>query len=196
MEPWALGLPDDLRALREIYDDAGRQMAAWARQVGLGCPQGCGICCEGFVPDVLPVEAGYLASWLLAEQPQRVARLLERPPGPAPAACPLYDPAAPAAHCTVYPGRPLVCRLFGYAGMRTRHGGWAFRLCRHMPAPDGWDARAVADRPDLPSPPVMGDIQAQVPGLRPGDAPFRRPLPDALREALQRLLLRRARSSG
>ena len=83
-----------LRALAEIYAEAGLLMAAWAEAQGIGCPPGCGLCCDAFVPDVLPIEAEYLALHLLSSQRAAVALLLAEPSGPAPARCPFYDPSS------------------------------------------------------------------------------------------------------
>jgi len=189
---------DDIRALHEIYAEAGLRTAAWARDPGFGCPHGCGVCCEAFVPDCLPVEAEYLAHYLLSEKPAAAARMLEPSSGPQPVSCPLYDPSSPF-HCSVYAARPLVCRLFAFAGSRRKQGGWAFKLCRHMPAPAGWGAeREITDtsRPHLAEPPLMSQIEARVQGLRPADAGLRKRLPEALRDALGRVLLTRALSAS
>jgi len=35
-------------------------------------------------------------------------------------------------HCTVYETRPLVCRVFGFAGDRDKWGHLRFAPCRHM----------------------------------------------------------------
>jgi uncharacterized protein len=183
-----------MRSLEQIYREASARMDAWSAVQGFGCPAGCGRCCEGFVPDCLPVEAEYLARYLLAEQPEVAARMATPPEGPPPERCPLYDPASPF-HCSVYPARPLVCRLFAFAGTRPKHGGWTFRLCRHMPAPIAWgQAREVGSEthPGMTPPPLMAEIQSAVAALRPGDEPLRRPLPEAVREALGRILLRRS----
>lgn len=188
------GAEAGLRALAEIYAEAGLLTAAWAGRQGMGCPPGCGLCCEAFVPDALPIEAEYLALHLLSNQRAAAALLLAQPPVPAPVRCPFYDPSS-AGHCSVYPARPLVCRLFGFAGMRRKSGGWSFRLCRHMPAPEGWaPTREISDlsHPLLQPPPIMSDIEARVQGLRCGAPDRREALPDAVRSALQRLLLRGA----
>jgi Fe-S-cluster containining protein len=184
----------DYRRLHEIASEADARTDAWARREGLGCPRGCGTCCEGYVPDCLPVEAEYLALYLLAEKPQTASRMLELWAGPAPTGCPLYDPTPPF-HCSVYPARPLVCRLFAFAGMGSKQqGGWTFRLCRYMPAPPSWRGErsiSAVTRPDT-APPLMSQVEAEVTGLRPADAGLRMPLPEALGAALQRVLLRRS----
>jgi uncharacterized protein len=185
-------MSQDMRNLEQVYREASARMDAWSKAQGFGCPHGCGRCCEGFVPDCLPVEAEYLAHYLLSEQPRVAERMAAPAEGPPPVRCPLYDPDSPF-HCSVYAARPLVCRLFAFAGTRTKYGGWAFRLCRHMPAPAAWGpAREVGTEthPAPSRPPLMGEIQSAVAALRPGDEPLRRPLPDALREALGRILLR------
>lgn len=185
---------DALRVLAETYDEADALMAAWAGAQGVACPPGCGLCCETFVPDVQPIEAEYLARHLLSRRPAAAALVLSRAQTPAAVGCPFHDPSS-AAHCSVYEARPLVCRLFAFAGTRRKNGGWAFRLCRHMAAPARWaGAREVSDasHSHLAQPPMMSDIEARVQGLRSADSGRRGPLPDAVREALERLLLREA----
>ncbi|GAB6276516.1 MAG: hypothetical protein SAMD01599839_10560 [Rectinema sp.] len=50
--------------------DAQRIFVGRAAQRGveLFCPPDCGACCHGFMPDVLPIEADYIAFFLLINQ--------------------------------------------------------------------------------------------------------------------------------
>ena len=44
--------------------------------------------------------------------------------------CPLYGIDNKEHHCTVYPYRPLICRLFGAAASKSKDGHPVFRNCK------------------------------------------------------------------
>ncbi len=70
-------------AIRKSAADGGAPLA---------CPENCGACCEHFIPDVLPLEAGYLAAWLLKERRDLAARSFECDEDGAFSSCPFHDP--------------------------------------------------------------------------------------------------------
>ncbi len=185
---------DRLITVHSLYIRAEEALASFRARNGLSCPAGCGTCCEGFLPDVLPLEASYLAAWLARNRPERAleiaesGRLPERSRG-----CPLYDPDKPDAHCTVYPGRPLICRLFAFSGIRTKNGRPSYSLCREMPhLPPPRSGARTWDGPDLEAlfgpPPLMSDFGAELEGIAPGDGGRRAPLTAALPPALRQVL--------
>jgi hypothetical protein len=49
-----------------------------------------------------------------------------------PAGCVFFDPNS-SAHCTIYGGRALICRLFGYSGDHDKNGKLRWRPCRFIP---------------------------------------------------------------
>lgn len=126
-----------------------------------GCPSLCGTCCLGFTPDLTRVEASYMASWILTEvhgpasgeDLEALASALGKTchNSSVPGTCPFYDPSRPGKNCTVYPARPLICRLFGYSGNKNREGKTILSFCRYMP-----NARttmgSVLDRPQSANP--------------------------------------------
>lgn len=153
-----------LTALEALYREAELEMDDWKRKSGIACPDGCGICCERFHPDILPVEAELVAAYLLLKRPD----LLPRAETLVTAHCPFYTASGPG-HCTVYPVRPLICRLFGFAGERDKAGVPRFRLCRHM---TGHGARTFTGE-ELRSrfgrvPPLMQEYGMRLQSLVPG----------------------------
>jgi len=171
-----------LESLGALYGRLAREQAASLAAVSshgpeLACPAGCGSCCEGFVPDILPVEAAYLAAW---------------PEGmPAAPPCPFHEAGREGGKCGVYPARPLVCRLFGFSSVRDREGRDSFALCRRMPARRGGRAWSGADLlrelgGGLPS---MVDYGSLACAIAPGEAGERALLTEALPSALRRLAL-------
>jgi Fe-S-cluster containining protein len=188
---------DRLESVHSIYIRAEEAMASFRARNGLVCPPRCGVCCENFIPDVLPVEASYLAAWLVRNRPEQARSMAldgfsgarDRPQR----GCPLYDPAAPDAHCTVYPGRPLICRLFAFSGTRSKSGRPAYALCRLMPElPPPRSGRRSWEGPELEAalglPPIMSDFSMELDGTAPGDAGRRSPLPEALVPAVRQML--------
>lgn len=206
-------LAGPIKALHELYAeietatsafrDGARKALALAHPdldlPRLGCPEGCGACCERFLPDILPLEADYAALWILGQRPELAERT--RVPRTSPP-CPFYDRDKPEAHCSIYPARPLICRLFAYSGVTTKEGLPAYSLCWAMADPQGqgkrsWIGREILE--DLGSlPPAMADYGRRLQALAP-ETPGHKPyLGEAIGASLSRLslLLRMARQEG
>ncbi len=182
-----------LASLAELYEriefaQRGFRTAAAAAGKPITCPAGCGTCCEGFVPDVLPIEAAYLAAFIIGRRPDLACRPLS--PNPP---CPFYEAERPEAHCAVYAGRPLICRLFAFSASIDKSGKPSFALCRRMPALADSGARAWTGDAILQAfgalPPAMPSFAAEVLGLDPIAAGERQSLDAALPRALSRLSL-------
>lgn len=133
---------EPLAALHGLYAEVDAACssflsAARDKDPGFGCPQGCGACCERFVPDILPAEADYAALWILRYAPE-LASVEQRDIAP----CPYYAADKPEAHCRIYGGRPLICRLFGYTSVGTKNGSLSYSLCWSMPGLRGSELRS------------------------------------------------------
>jgi len=167
-----------LKQLAELYEEVDRRLKAFASQTGIACLEGCGSCCEHFEPEILPVEALALANYLY-----RYGQLsgwekltLSRPEG----SCPFYCAGSPT-HCSVYPARPLVCRLFGFSGIYDKYGRVSYVSCKKMPL----RLKAVFHKDDPLCPPVMAEFGLPLKALQP-TADFK-PLRKAVSQALVRL---------
>ena len=70
------------------------------------CAEGCYLCCKDFgVPSRTQVENQRITEYLLAKGLQ---------PGEARGhTCPYLDQTLPEGGCSIYPVRPLICRLYG-----------------------------------------------------------------------------------
>lgn len=170
--------------------------AATQRGIHIACPPTCGSCCHGFMPDVLPVEADYIAYFILSTSADPSTQStpescvsLRHPNNPSP--CPFHDPSQPGANCRIYTARPLICRLFGYSSTRTKSGGRTFRLCRHIPTPEGLSSRQLSDW-DLEAklgtePPFMSDFAMELLAIDPSSASQRCPLSEAMPLSLARI---------
>jgi len=164
---------------------------------GLACPPGCGACCAPFVPDVLPVEAAYIAAWLLDREPALAVSTASWESAGPPAAppCPFLISAPLGSRCSIYPARPMVCRLFGVAGVRDKEGRAAFRPCARMPMlgyPSADSSRRSLIGAELvrvfgAEPPIMSDYAAALAALSPSEAAERILLTEALPAAIRRV---------
>jgi len=124
---------DILTSINALYNDIDSNQKLWKTRGPMQCPNGCGSCCVHFEPEVYEAEALYLAAWMLEHQSERADRIAEadsdsftRGDG-----CFLFDPDSPY-HCTVYEGRCLICRLFGFSGDHGKDGYIRWKPCRYM----------------------------------------------------------------
>ncbi|MCD1655439.1 YkgJ family cysteine cluster protein [Treponema zuelzerae] len=189
-----------VNGLDAVYAEIDSQQREWKKVSPFSCADGCGQCCVDFEPDVLESEALYLAVWMLHHQRERAFSILEdafRSPRSDPErGCMFFDPATPY-HCTVYGGRNLICRLFGYTGDRGKDGLARWKPCKFLPleARDGgaslrkqYSAAELLERFGA-VPPQMTDISGRVVALSPESPDFRRPLREALPEALRKIVM-------
>jgi hypothetical protein len=95
---------------------------------GLGCPGGCIDCCRVFgIPSQTRIETKRIADYLAAE-----GRRIKTARG---TTCPYISPGG----CTIYPVRPLICRLYGVApNVPCREGVRPLRLLHEDEEAELW----------------------------------------------------------
>ncbi|MFA6507863.1 MAG: YkgJ family cysteine cluster protein [Treponemataceae bacterium] len=187
IEATSLGGP--LSGLHRIYERIEESQSKWVASTPFRCPSGCGSCCDDFEPGLLEIEALYLAAWLLRTHRDRVPAIMagftheqtERK------GCVLASPLG-EYHCTVYGGRPLVCRLFAYSGDRAKDGSARFRLCSRMTTelPRQFDEMALLGHFGL-LPPIMADLAGEADSLLPDQGGERTPLRLVLPRAVAKI---------
>ncbi|MFH1469126.1 MAG: YkgJ family cysteine cluster protein [Pseudomonadota bacterium] len=168
------GLVQDVLGL---LAEAEMQAFAFKRATGIDCPSGCGDCCRDHHPEDSVLAALPAARWALERgwEEQLVIAAREASDGP----CVFYD-GERGGHCAVYPLRPLICRLFGYAAGRDKHGQIAYRPCRRM----------VGTAHAGPLPPVYVDLAQRLEQRHPPLGNRHLPLNQAFLEAAAWLSLR------
>lgn len=185
-----------LNKMDEIYVHIEQTQKKWREVSPYPCPDGCGTCCVDFEPDVLEIEALYLGAWMLFHQRERAESIVYNtfvsPRNDGGRGCYLFDPVNPY-HCTVYGGRPLICRLFGYSGDRGNDGRIRMKFCRFLPRPEGEKNRQYSEDELLALfgflPPVMSDSTFRALALMPDRVQDRNPLHIALPAAIGKLLM-------
>ena len=178
-------------AVRALYRRLDRRIARFRRAAGLDCPAGCGECClspevEATVLEMLPLVLHLRRRGLL--EPTLADLGSEEPPR----RCLFYSPAPLGTfggHCSAYPWRPLLCRLFGFAAVADSKGRPELAVCRQMRAadPDRARAAAAAVRSGALETLIMRDWSLAAFHIEPGLGSSPQPINAALKQALERV---------
>ena len=125
---------DTLIQMEAAYERIAHEQKEWYDAAKFYCPDGCGSCCEGFEPDLMEGEALYMAAWLIENQKEIALKIAEDkfPFDNGPKTCHFFNALSPY-HCSIYNGRPFICRLFGASSFRSRDGDKTWRPCKFYP---------------------------------------------------------------
>lgn len=119
-----------LKNTQRFYDYVDISLDAFVSEENIYCPTGCGSCCQNYNPDLSVSEAEYIACYLLQEN--RVDEFhdrVEKAEKYGISHCPMYNGDC-AYHCSIYPARGLVCRLFGSACSKDKNGDVHYPSCK------------------------------------------------------------------
>lgn len=156
-----------VREVRAVYAEADAAVEEFCRISGLRCVPGCGACCETGV-----VEATALQMLPAAFHLWRtgvawgVMRALQE--GSTTNRCILYRPDESRqgyGRCGLYQYRALVCRLFGFAGRRSKRGEVEIVACRLLRAQLPPERAHAASWQD--SVPLLPQFQMRLWGIAP-----------------------------
>lgn len=121
------------KTVTAIYRDIDQAVAAFQQESGLACPRFCGRCCDSQKVEATVIEWLPLALSLSeAGEGQATLTAIEAMP-PGDKRCLFYDrqhEARPSWGCRCYETRPLICRMFGFAGNTDRFGKPRSAFCR------------------------------------------------------------------
>lgn len=122
-------IAEQLKAISLYYESIQDDFTPFQSEFNIHCPDGCGECCKHFMPDLTSSEALILAAYIkYVLKDERILDALKENLDNTSGPCPLYKDNTPF-HCSVYPARSLICRLFGNAVSDTKRGA-EFRRCR------------------------------------------------------------------
>lgn len=186
-----------------IYSELGEAQKKWYEESGFTCTDGCGSCCHNFEPDLLESEVLYMAAWLISFDEQKAKQLAEgdierffpaaEDEGVTSKTCIFYNHKNPY-HCSIYGGRPFICRLFGASGAKDKNGKLCWKPCKFYPAEKLAQFKVPLTHrqynlEEVQSifgtlPPVMSDVMEKVVNNNPGKTetvPLRKILPETIR---------------
>ena len=183
-----------IRQVTDLYGHMDVDTATFQTATGIVCPAGCGQCCENPHIEATPLEmlplvlelfrTGQVQPWL--DQLQAEATSI--------AHCLFYQPQAGLpgqGRCRIYPWRPTLCRLFGFAAMTDKQGQPLFAACACHKAslPAQIEAVPAAIAAGLPVP-NFADWSQQIRQIDPHWGYRRQPIRTAFQEAIAGLGMR------
>jgi len=181
-----------IRELMDMYEEIDRTTATVRSMVGIGCPGGCGACCHSTKIRVTPLEMLPVAEQIVSrEQTEACLAAIETAET---GRCVLFR-AAPdndiEGRCSMYPWRPVLCRLFGVQPMLTGKGERKLAACARIKLlmPDQVAAGRIAVATDASVPLPVGYAE-RVSVLYPSLGGSRLPINAALCTAVEWLALR------
>lgn len=124
------GVYQKIKEIKKIYDNLEKKQKKFCDTFCVHCQQGCGQCCEHFVPDITETEALFLAYGLFKEEKDDLVLELLKEREKENQYCPLYLKDSPY-HCSVYKWRPMICRLFGASASKDKNGQPTYRHCKY-----------------------------------------------------------------
>lgn len=176
------------------YRDLECRISRFKQAAGVDCLPGCGNCCS--VPasrievsrfEMLPAA---VRLWESGKAEAAAAELRTRA---ADAPCVFFVSAAAGfggGHCTLYPLRPLLCRLFGFSAVRSKHGTPSFTFCKEIKHAFREAVGRISADPDLDAVVWMGAEAAAVRDLDPLCKPATDSINRAALDALETVLYR------
>lgn len=183
-------LRDLSRRVEAVYGEIADTYARYQQQRGLTCPSGCGNCCQypsidATVLDMLPLALH------LFDQGKAESTLAQLEADPASPGCPMYQRLSfdgMQGQCTVYAQRPTLCRVFGVAGYRNKHGQPSLSTCKVLKQqhPVAFEQTLIALESDPP--PMLTLAKQQVDQLDYDLSRDNLPISQALQKALLKVL--------
>ncbi len=182
--------------LSRIYRGIDRKTLRLQHAASLNCPEGCGACCE-----TQHIEATLLETLPVAEaifdngEEETILLAVEEKLSRNDFSCALFraSPSQPGhGSCSYYSSRPLLCRLFGYAARRNRHGDLEFSTCRRIreASPDAVQRAQIGVSAGL-TVPVFQESFMRIASMNPAIGFKRRPINYAIKEAIEYLYWRK-----
>lgn len=181
--------------VQSVFERVDQATDAFGRNSGIACPPGCGACCHSPNIEASELEMIPLAEHLMETgEAEALYQRLKEQPGER--QCVFFQPVPGSStdgRCGQYQHRPLICRLFGFAGRRNKEGRAQFTACKVHQQAIPSVARDATDRVNQGTLtlPLYSDAMDAVWGLHPTLGFDRFPINEALRKALERVLFSR-----
>jgi Fe-S-cluster containining protein len=115
-----------------LFESIDNQTKVFAQQTGLKCKHGCGACCANPDIEITVADALPLAVYLWSRgQGESILDVIRSPLSNS--VCIFYKPDLQVqgqGSCSIYPYRPGICRLFGFASRNDKHGQRELLTCK------------------------------------------------------------------
>jgi len=179
---------DKIRKVERVFKQLDKETEKFGKQSGLKCLTNCDLCCrkkglEANVLEFLPF-AYYLvknnlhetALDLLDTNPEHCINLAKtQVPGE-------------TAGCSIYDHRGLICRLFGFSGVRDKNARLSVYTCSHMKAEFSAEYKSTMERINSNMHiPIVSDFYYQIYYIDPQMANDYNPINISIRKAIEKV---------
>ena len=180
------------RRLRGVFGALDKEISLFRKKTSLKCPEGCGDCCatagvETTELEMLPVALALAGRKKADDFYQRAGEQDFE------GRCVFYTATEGCGGgcCAVYGQRPLICRLFGYAGNKDKHGRLRLVGCAvfKKTQPDLAEAAYEGVFSGKIRIPVMTEWVMRAAAVDPAMAREQMPINTAFKRALERVWL-------
>ncbi|KAM3096343.1 YkgJ family cysteine cluster protein [Phormidesmis sp. 146-35] len=172
-----------------LFEQIDQQTEEFRQATGLSCSSDCGRCCdrpsvEATVLDVLPLAIALF-------QQGKAEEILDQLETDSPQRCIFYQPDptnSQKGRCGVYLWRPSLCRLFGYAAVRDKHGQPQLAACTELKATRSLTLTHIQQQLTQGlSAPSFVEFATRMESIDPAIGSQRFPINQAIRLALQKV---------
>lgn len=181
-------LSQKARGVERIYRQLDKATETFRVKADLTCIKPCGECCLNSTVEASEIEMLPLAFELIrssrADEWHKKAESAEMS-----GLCVLYSAEGERGHCVFYRWRPMVCRLFAFAGNRDKHGQPRLVTCGLIKKSFPQEVELVLERvyEGALIPPMMSDYVMRVASLDPDMSRETIPVNSALKRAIERV---------
>jgi Fe-S-cluster containining protein len=170
--------------LQKVFDEMTDAFSAFQSETKLFCPPGCGKCC--IHPDIESTVLESLPTALKIYREGKLDQWMEK----------LENSGSRCVHwegnfetgmgkCTSYETRPSVCRMFGVSGTFDKNHRVTLSVCRELRKQFPEGVKSVSAESTTENTPMIPHWYARIQHLGSPEIMVRRPINQALLEALQ-----------
>ncbi|MBF0594356.1 MAG: YkgJ family cysteine cluster protein [Candidatus Omnitrophica bacterium] len=181
-------LKDKIRRVMAVYRALDKEAVRFKVSCGLACPDQCGECCfssnvEATELEMLPLAWDLVRLGKADEWYDRAREMNFE------GRCVFYSSDNSRGCCRSYVFRPLVCRLFGYAGSKDKHEHLRLVTCKVLKKVWPQEVEQVLDKVGKGRlhPPLMMDFVMRVAGIDPDMTRDSLPVNQAFKKAVERV---------
>ena len=168
-----------IKAVNRIYRDLDADITRFRQASGLICPSDCGECC--MKPDLNATVLEFLPAAHHLFVTGTYNSVIEKLDYLADPVCVFYNPFARRGMCTNYPGRGLVCRLFGFSVRNDKNGNRSLITCKKIKS----TLKPGQIEPFLDQAPVTSSYSMRLYGIDPELSTQYFPVNKAIKRALE-----------
>ena len=185
----------------DLYQKIDKIIDRFKKVTDLDCPRGCSYCCRHWWVEATVLEVLPLAMEIYNRgQEEAIMKQIQERQACEESLCVLLLPESNKevdGYCAYYAWRPLMCRLFGFAARKNKHGQLEFCSCRIIREVNPWSVRRaeMALQGNLKVP-VYQEAFMEIASLDTSRGFHRLPINLAIKEAIEYLYWKRPKGKS